>query len=379
MVSTKYTYSIQNNFPNHKVSTDRLLCEIRCSTIITATDYINTSNDDCDIWFKDQLNNDDKSILDNLISIHTGDPSTNSQCEPDGTPIVALKSQQSDGIPIFAQAARVGDEWVIGSHNFCDPCSWFGDSIRINNEILIDNGDNLTFNSSNINWVDMISGRVHNDIIWVEIQQAFNPNDPHGYQVIISVDGYQKTMREPFETSGGDYEVLWEEGKILFYEPQTGVVTASYNYSTTNTFYVRPSAPGKVLILEDVETDMSVDVVMTDAISYSAWYFDGTQMVKEIEYTFKRANQILTEARGCYPVFTAMGATSDDMKLELKEFRRKCRGMKFARQSIPFQYATAREIPSYCNAEIRVNTQHNNRAYQGETVTMTFYCTEKDE
>src|SRR5574343_1977900 len=46
--------------------------------------------------------------------------------------------RQPDGVPKFAESPRDGSEWVIGTHNFCDPTTWFGDSIRVNNEVLVD-------------------------------------------------------------------------------------------------------------------------------------------------------------------------------------------------------------------------------------------------
>jgi len=55
MVSVKYTYSISQDFLNAKVNTIDLTSEIRTSSITIALDYINTLNDNCDIWFKNEL------------------------------------------------------------------------------------------------------------------------------------------------------------------------------------------------------------------------------------------------------------------------------------------------------------------------------------
>jgi hypothetical protein len=71
---TKYTYSIQTDFPNHKVDSGRLTQEIRASAIIVALDHIDTAEDACDIWFKDILNTGDKTLLDGLVAVHTGEP-----------------------------------------------------------------------------------------------------------------------------------------------------------------------------------------------------------------------------------------------------------------------------------------------------------------
>lgn len=74
MPATKYTYSIQNDFPNHKVATDRLTQEIQQSAIVIALDYISTSGDNCDIWFKDALSVGDVTILDGIVAAHSGEP-----------------------------------------------------------------------------------------------------------------------------------------------------------------------------------------------------------------------------------------------------------------------------------------------------------------
>lgn len=379
MAQTTYTYSISTDFPNHKVEPSRLAGEIQSSTILIACDGILTAGDVCSILFKADIGAD-KSVLDGLVAAHSGEPMPQPGYEADGTPIITLKVKQPDGVPQFAQAPRDGSEWVIGSHNFCDPCSWFGDSVRVHDEALTDSGDGLTWNSAHVNWIDMVSGRMHNDDIWSQLQMMMDPADPHGYLVVVKVDGVVQTMREPFEAAGGDYEIDWDNGKVIFFASQSGkTVTTSYSYATGNTFYVRPM-PGKVLIIEDAEADISSDVDMSDAIAYSAWHFDPNTMtyVKDMEAKYKRSGQIVTEARGCYPTFEAIGATEADKLLPMAAFRRKSRGMKSNRQAIPFQYSTVKWLHSAYYQEVRVYTEHG-RAFDGEHVTMTFYCTEKDE
>src|SRR5574338_92962 len=89
MPATKYTYSISTDFPNQIVATDRLSVEIDNSAIVTALDYINTSGDDCDIWFKDALSGGDQTILDGLVAAHTGEPLPN-----DGLSVVVVQPVQ---------------------------------------------------------------------------------------------------------------------------------------------------------------------------------------------------------------------------------------------------------------------------------------------
>lgn len=114
MAATKYTYSIANDFPNAIVNTDTLSYEITQSDIVTALDYINTMGDDCDIWFKDQLNMiDTTSTLSAVIAAHQGnaivEPSP--PTTPDGVPIV-----RADSRPIGKETyfTMVGDSTGIG-------------------------------------------------------------------------------------------------------------------------------------------------------------------------------------------------------------------------------------------------------------------------
>lgn len=82
MADTKYTYSIANDFPATGLAEDRFDQEIRASAITIAFDKIHTSDDVCELWFKDALPAADKTILDGdttnpsggLIAAHGGEP-----------------------------------------------------------------------------------------------------------------------------------------------------------------------------------------------------------------------------------------------------------------------------------------------------------------
>jgi hypothetical protein len=186
-------------------------------------------------------------------------------------------------------------------------------------------------------------------------------------------------MREPLEASGGDYEVLWEQGKVVFFEAQSGTVTASFSYPTTSTFYIRPR-PGYVFQIEDCEADFSADAVQSDSLIYAVWAYipQYGQMVCVKQAIYKRMSQVSTEARGAYPTIDAVGATAEERALPLAEFRLKSRGMKTSRQGIPFRFGTRRDLSSKMHVELRVSTGHD-RELGGEHCTMTFYGTEVAE
>jgi hypothetical protein len=72
-METSYKYSIYQ-FPNQKVSTDRLTLEINNSVITISLSRIDTYNDIIDIIFKSELSVDDKNILDSIVANHSGEP-----------------------------------------------------------------------------------------------------------------------------------------------------------------------------------------------------------------------------------------------------------------------------------------------------------------
>lgn len=99
-MATKYTYSIQDDFPYHKVDPGRLTQEIQESAITTALDSIDTNGDDCNIWFKAALSSEGEAVLDSIVAAHSGDPLP-----------VPVTPTTTDGKPLVTSNAM--PEWVI--------------------------------------------------------------------------------------------------------------------------------------------------------------------------------------------------------------------------------------------------------------------------
>jgi len=95
-VTTKYTYSINNDFPNQTVNIDTLTYEITTSNITHALDYIATEGDDCNINFKEELLAiDATSTLPSVVANHQGN-----------APIEESAPTTSDGVPIVRADSR---------------------------------------------------------------------------------------------------------------------------------------------------------------------------------------------------------------------------------------------------------------------------------
>ena len=81
---SKYIYSIISSTLNHKVDCTRLTSEIRSSAITKSLDYVTTSGDELDIYFKDVLSTNEQTLLSSVLSLHTGETSTDTSFMADG-------------------------------------------------------------------------------------------------------------------------------------------------------------------------------------------------------------------------------------------------------------------------------------------------------
>jgi len=111
MATTNYVYSVANDFPATGLASDRLAQEIQESSIVTALDRIDTSEDVCNIYFKDALSAADKTTLDGdttnpaggLLAAHSGEPLPNAVApvilEPTGN---SAKNLQAYGVEFEA-------------------------------------------------------------------------------------------------------------------------------------------------------------------------------------------------------------------------------------------------------------------------------------
>jgi len=185
---------------------------------------------------------------------------------------ISLKraKKQEDGVLLRAPSPRIGSEIVIGSHNFCDQTTWFGDSVRATDQALEVKAESsgliwksISTDPEHVNWIDMRTGRQHN-------QEHWSGEVEHGYRVEVKVDGVTKTLCTPFKftSADGDCWIDYDTGEIHFFEDQTGkTLTASFSYATTSSFYIAPRE-GKTLRIEDAEADFSRGMILETSFGY---------------------------------------------------------------------------------------------------------------
>lgn len=277
-----------------------------------------------------------------------------------------------NGRPVFVQEPRTGDEVIVATHNYSDPTTWFCESVRVTDEVPTDSGDGLTWNLANTNVIDLVHGKVL-------AEDRYVAEVAHGYQVVVRVDDVEMTMREPYEASGGDYTVDFENGTITFESSQAGnSVEVDYSYAAGSGFCLKPS-DGKVLNIEHAEAQFSEDAVFSDGIFFEVrmpaeileviqGYPAGTiapagTMIPVDVTKYKTFDNLVDEAVGAFPVIYPITGP---------------RGATQKRYGFPFRYGTIRALQASLGVELWIYLQHN-YAFGGERTTATFYCVSKDD
>jgi len=76
MTATKYPFSIQDDFPQHKVNSDRLLLELGATALAPLVARVDTFGDECGVWFIEALEPEEVALLEDVVAAHSGEPLT---------------------------------------------------------------------------------------------------------------------------------------------------------------------------------------------------------------------------------------------------------------------------------------------------------------
>jgi len=266
------------------------------------------------------------------------------------------KRDDEGRLRISQEPRKVGSGLVIVTHNWCDPTTWYTQSVRIQGETLTDSGDGLAFVSTHQNWIDLTHGKIYREDL---ISAPYKP--------VIKVDGEVKTERAPWATSGGDFVIDYAAGKVTFFASQAGkTVTADYSYANGSMFIIAP-ASGRKLWVEYSEVQFSADIDVKSTTYFQPWAYDPVNPPNKIPVAaatiYKTLDNYIEEANGCYPIIPVMGGA---------------RGIRSERVTFPFRYPVIKELSSSAGVEIRIWLE-NDIPYGGEYGTATFYCTSYTE
>jgi hypothetical protein len=375
-MSTTYTKSISADFPAGKVNVDRLRYDIeQKATITVALDYeigISVSGDSVEIPFKADLSTGEQTALEEVCTAHTGEPL------PEDT--VQTVKFDSASIPLTDDGRlRVGTEKSTNlkasfySHDWCDRTTWYEAAVRVEDEEATDSGDHTTYSLSHEDVIDCYHGKLTQEDLLTDA-------DGNSYRVVVKVDGSEKTEQDPHDGTGGDYTVDYANGGITFLTPLTEdeTVEVTYHYATTALFTIKPE-PGKQILLEMVEVQLSDDVEIKDTLRFNSYgyvdvfaphlvdnpYPPGTLIPLGEPIVFKTMRDYFNDAQRAYPSYPPIGGSS-------------WRGLPRTSYILDWDYLRGTLLMSSAGMEIQVVLDHNVE-FGGAFATATFYCSQEPE
>lgn len=313
------------------IDDDRLALEICNSTIITALNsVIITGEKTVDIIFKAALSTQDKAMLDDIVNSHINQPIT----VRDSVILanVDITSNAEKAIKT-APTKLEGSSTHLISHDFCDDTTWYGDSKKVENEILT-SSDGVTFKSAHTSWIDLEHGKVP-----YEDRLA-----PH-YKPVIKVNGM--AISEGFT-------IDYKKGEITFSSSKSGAtVSAGYSYASGSTWKIVPDT-GRILKILGTTIKFTSDVVLGDGQSIKFQLYVGGQPYGE-PTVYKNIRDIIK----CTMVQPSSLQGFSDVSGIVN--------------ILPFDYITSKDIKSSLGMEIRIWLS-NHKVCSGEFGVVTANC-----
>lgn len=371
-----YSYTISTDFPGGAANASKLQAEIELSGIATALDYvngpINTNGDTIDIVFAASLSAGDKTTLDGdatgpaggLIAAHDNSPNA-----ADAAPVTISNADFSTKKHMKVQVQpREGTGTNFYTPNLCDQTTWYEGSTAVADFALTDSGDLTTWNTNGTHpgpWLDLTHGKVFQEDVLTAATPAYL------CKVEVSTDGgttWVEKTENSIDGADGDYSVNYAAGTVTFNSALNGgdQVRASFSKAAaTFLLTIQPEA-GKRIRIVHVETQLSVDVGITDDVVYEVWAYDPNDLPNKMlvkKSTYKTINDFLYESTGVYPKFPAIDASGP-------------RGLAQDVIVVPFNYTASRDIVDSQGVEIRMKL---NTPFTGLLCTSTFYCLSEDE
>lgn len=172
-----------------------------------------------------------------------------------------------------------GTRAYVFSVDFADRRTWYADAVKITDEAVgagdgvttvftLDHGTNAVANEAIL---DMTRGRITDDHLFAPSGGVMGD-----YKPVVKVNGVVQTMREPYESSGGDYDLDFTTGQLTFFSaPANGLaITATYYYVPASAGPKMVGSPpvGKKWTIDRAEAQISADFATDD------WFTDTIVM-----------------------------------------------------------------------------------------------------
>lgn len=412
MPFTTYTYNRVSDFGG-AFNVGRMTQDLRNNkAFVTALDGVSedVSTGTIFIVFRAPLSSSEKLILDGNASQSEQHPPIpgSALANHTGQPLV-----DSSIARMSPEKPQVAEAW-FHSPNWCDPTTWWQESIRVTDQLLTSNDQGRrVFSLNKQNIIDLVHGKV-----------AMEDHFSSPYLLHVYVDGVEVFEDEPLSVVGegkNDFDMNYAAGQVSFHDPvpENAVVTADFSYTYNSTWTISAD-PGKRVLLQAAEIEFTTDFDMTDTIHYQAFApaalvaagagvdvptlqsvltaqyggtrdalfgflrlvdDTGTPLQRDLEdgdkvpvptehRIYKTYWDFKSQSNGNYPMVPAVGGP--------------VRGTRHPSVTHPYDYRGAKAISSVLGTEVRCWLEHH-RPYGGSggggdsRATATFYAIVEDD
>lgn len=290
---------------------------------------------------------------------------------------VPKSRKTSDGKTIVSTWPTEGSRKTVITANWADKSTWYYDSAYVEADLTTPTVSGTAYQLSNTTVVDTVHGKITGE---GSLTRA------DGKPFLVSVSGTVSGTTNVFtevdpHTGVGDFTLDYTTGTLTF-NPTIDIdteVRATYCTPTSSTFIFGPT-PGKTLMVKDVEVQFSMNLEITDTVTFEAYGFvdvfaphllqsNGGPLpsgykIPLSKTTYKTMMDYVNEASGSLPVITKLGGTS-------------WRGMPDDVVVFPWNYQAMTALSSAAGMEVRIKLEHD-IPFEGDVATVTFYCLSED-
>jgi hypothetical protein len=273
--------------------------------------------------------------------------------------------------PVVHTRKPTGSRAYVFGVDFCDRKTWYVESVKVTDEAVgtgdgattvfnLDHGTNAVADEAIL---DLTRGLITDDHLMAPPGGAVGD-----YKPVVKIDGVEKTAREPYETTGGDYEINFDTGVITFYVApgNTLAITATYYYvpASVGPLVVAGPPAGKVWVIDKAEAQITADFTtddwFTDTILMNVFYapLDLADPANEVRY-YNYGN-LLDYSSGSFVEYPVVAGT---------------RGYNKTTRIFRWDYLTPITLAE--DYELRAWTKHQ-RALGATRATIVMYALEED-
>lgn len=282
----------------------------------------------------------------------------------DGRLRVAIEKSSIDSITYY-------------SHNWCDKTTWYTMSTKVTNEVPVNSGDDLTFNLTNTDIIDLYHGKVQDE------DDLVDSNDD-SYLAIVTLDTVAQVEEDPHHrhitsAAHGDYVIDYEAGTVTFHSAvnPASIVRVSYYYATTSEFKIVPPTNNTIQI-ESVELQFSQNITIRDTTQFITYgsvddfapelldnpYPSGTIIPLRTKL-YKTLYNYIGGSMRSYPAIPPLSIST-------------WRGMQDPVSIFDWDYQRGLVLDSSKGMSITIKLEHNEE-FGGSHASVTFYCSREEE